>query len=105
MQQQTKTPKEQLAISLRLWINHKRILAKHSKYYKQPEQAKSISAIYSLYMLVKRNCNEYNLQQLCKLVIVNEKHLRNILPAPANTSYQTQVEKLENLLFTAKSFK
>ena len=103
--QQPKTPKEQLAIGLRLWINHKRVLAKHSKYYLQPVQANSISAIYSLYQLVKRNCNEYNLQQLCRMVVINEKHLRNILPAIANTSYNTQVEKLENLLITAKLYK
>jgi hypothetical protein len=96
--------KEQLAIRLRLWINHKRVLAKHSKYYKEPDRAKSLSAVYSLFLLVKRNCAEYNMQQLINMVLVNEKNLRMILPAPGNTSYKTQEEKLEQLITTAKTY-
>ena len=97
--------KKNYAIRLRLWINHKRVLAKHSTFYKQADKAHSISATYSLLLLVKRNCENYSLQDLCRLVLINEKHLWNMLPATTNKSYPSQLEKLQQLLTIAKTNK
>lgn len=102
---QTKVPsKQEYAIMLRLFINHKRVLEKYSSHYKKPEVAKSMRKCYNIYLMVKDSCNTTHLNDLCKHVIINEADLRNILPAANNTSYQKQSEKLQNIINIAKSY-
>ena len=99
--------KKRFAAMVRIWINHKKIIAEYSysKHYKNMDILKSFSKIHSLLQMVKRDCNSYNLSDLCSLILRNESDLRNILPAINNDSYQTQVEKLESILTTAKTYK
>jgi hypothetical protein len=96
--------KKQFAIKIRLFINHKRVLEKYSKHYKKYEVAKSMRECYRLFQLVKRNCLEYSMESLCKMVIQNEQHLRNIMPNANNSSFETQQKKLELIITTAKTF-
>ena len=95
--------KQQFAISVRLYINHKRVLEKYSPWYKKDEIAKSMSRCYDLFRLVKRDCNSYNLEQLAKMVLINKNDLMMILPAPNNTSYERQKQKIESIIQTAKN--
>jgi len=99
--------KQRFAAMVRIWINHKKAIAEHSEssHYKNAVILKSFSKINDLLKLAKRDCNEYNLSDLCKMIVINESDLRNILPAMRNASYKTQVEKLEFILTTAKQFK
>lgn len=97
--------KQQYAIMLRLFINHKRVLEKHSSHYKKPDVAKAMSKCYNIYRMVHDSCNTINLETLCRHVIMNETNLRTILPAANNTSYAKQAEKLETIINIAKTFK
>lgn len=100
---QTKTPKQQLAISVRLYINHKRVLERHSSHYKQPDVARSLAHCYSLFLMAKKDCANFSLKQLCMGVICNKKHLKNILPRVEHNHYAKQKQKLDLIIATANT--
>lgn len=99
------TDKKELSKELLNWLNHKRVLASKSNYYKQSLVAKSITTTYNLLKFLQRNCNEYTMETLCKMILIYEKQLKLILPASKNPSYLSQLIKLNNIIEAAKNFK
>lgn len=99
--------KKRFAAAVMVFIKHKKTLADTSanSYYRNPLFMNSIGQCHSLVLMAKRDCNEYNFSSLCKVVLMHEKHLRNILPSFSNKSYKSQVETLENLILTANTYK
>jgi hypothetical protein len=97
--------KQQYAISLRLYINHKQVLEKYSPHYKQGIVAASMAKCYTVYKMVKDSCPSISMETLCSFVRMHEQDLRNILPNPNNATYQKQAEKLEKIITIAKTFK
>jgi hypothetical protein len=93
--------KVSFAASVRIYIQHKQAIEKHSPWYKKDVIAQSMSKCSSLLVMVKRDCSNYTLPQLAKMVVVYQNHLMMILPAPNNPSYQRQKEKLEKLIQTS----
>ncbi|MCK6650824.1 MAG: hypothetical protein L6Q66_14300 [Bacteroidia bacterium] len=96
--------KQRFAASIRIYIQHKRVLEQHSSHYKKPDVAKSMSKCYDLMRMVSRDCREFSLQSLAKMVIMNEAHLLAILPNMENATYARQKEKIEQLIITAKNY-
>lgn len=98
---QTEQP---LPIKIRLWLNHKIVLSYKTSYYKEPEIAVSLQMVQALVKMVRINCYGYNKAAICKMVLMYQKHLRNILPHPNNSSYAKSVLKLEEIITTAKFY-
>ncbi len=99
--------KEDLAIRLRIYINHKHVLAsKCQSHYLDAGIAKSMRLVYDLFSMVKRDyCAQHTMDQLCRMVILHENNLSNILPRSAHKHYKKQVEKLERILEDARKYK
>lgn len=100
------SPKQDLAIRLRLYINHKRVLAaKCQSHYNDAGIAKSMRLVYDLFTMVKKDyCANHTLDQLCRMVLQHEQNLRNILPRYAHSHYEKQLEKLEIILSAARKY-
>ncbi len=99
--------KQRFAAMVRIWIIHKQVIARnsHSSHYKNEGILKSFSKINNLLTLVKRDCREYNLSDLYRMLIINENDLRNILPAIRNPSYESERERLDYFLKIANNYK
>jgi len=95
-----KIKKDFITNSFTTWVNHKKILHERGdrSFYSSHNRCQSLyfclNIIYQL--------REMPLYQACKTVIEYEKHLRNILPAPSNNSYENQRNKLTDLIVFAR---
>jgi hypothetical protein len=100
-------PKQDLAIRLRLYINHKRVLAeKCTSHYTDATISKSMRLVYDLLQMVKKDyCANHSLNQLCSMILMHETNLRNILPRMAHSHYEKQLMKLEAILTDARKLK
>lgn len=99
--------KKRFAAAILVFIKHKKMIAEKSQssYYRNSMFLSSISQCHNLIQVARRNCNDNSFSTLCRIFLMHEKHLRNILPASNNKSYLSQVEVLENLIQTAKTYK
>ena len=97
--------KQPFPIKVRLWLNHKVVLSFKSPHYQNATIQESLKKCQEIVKLVRTNCGGYNSVAICKMIRVNEQHLRNILPNPNNSSFEKSLLKLEEILTYAKSYK
>ena len=97
--------KQKYSAELRTWINHKRVLARTCKYYNEHPRVDSMGKIWDLLVMVKKDCQQFDLKAIFAMVRFHEVNLRNILPVVNNPSYESSVMKLEELLMIAKEQK
>ncbi|MFZ4705426.1 MAG: hypothetical protein ACOYMF_05400 [Bacteroidales bacterium] len=83
------------------WVRHKQKLSEVGKsdVYYTMSRAQSIERCMNGIHWIAT----HNLQEVCKVMIQLEYHLRNILPAPGNPSYESQLLKLNHLIEFCKS--
>lgn len=98
------TNQQRYVSAIRIYINHKKVLEKHSTWYKKEAVAKSMSKCWNVLQLVKSNCREYNIRLIAKMVLQHKDDLMMILPAPNNPTYLVQKQKIENLIQISQQY-
>jgi hypothetical protein len=91
-------------ITVRLWLNHKFVLSQKSAWFKQKDVSNSLQLCKDIAKMVRANCSSYDIPQICRMILMHQKHLYNILPSPNNSSYNSQFEKLNYIINYAKNY-
>lgn len=102
MQQPTK---QEFTVKVRLWLNHKRVMSSKSEHYKKPQVIISLGKVHDLVKMVRKDCTNFTMPQICQLIRIHQEHLYNILPNMNNRSYKGELEKLNMIITIANSYK
>lgn len=107
MKQQTpyESLKHDFVTKLNRYLQHKNVLSRNSKYYRQPTIAASIGHCNRTFAFALQNCGTFSLDKICEFVRSNKTLLRNILPAYNNASYQSSCTNLEQIIAFAEGYK
>src|SRR3989304_3941193 len=95
--------KQPFPIMVRLWLNHKVVLSYKTNHYKAPEIATSLRMCQDIAKMVRANCDGYNIAGICRMILMYQNYLRKILPHPYNSSYESSLLKLEEIISYAKN--
>lgn len=87
------------------YLHHKKVLSNNSYHYKKENIAASIRWCVTYFDLSIKDCGAFTLEGICQMVIKNQHHLRNILPAPKNPSYRSSVANVEQIIAFALNYK
>lgn len=83
------------------YLNHKLRLAQVSPYYQRPACTHSLQWAHQFRNWL-RFCANNDERQIAHLVISCQHHLKNLLPAEANKSYQSSLNNYNKILTACK---
>lgn len=80
------------------YIKHKVVLANVSNHYLQFQRLQALQYCDSLRQLFCRQREYLSTQDVARFVLQNKSHLLAILPAEANKSYKSSLEKINAIV-------